>query len=122
MFCKKSKNDNYIDKFSVIKEVIIPIYIILSTLIISTMTGFIIKSTYEKNNITILLPLIIVIILNIYHMQLSVIRYSNICFVVGYIIYDIFVLFYNNNYTIVNTTYFIISFIQLLCNILCFSY
>ena len=120
MFCKISKNDNDYDnndEISLINNIIgyiLILCVLFSTAFINTLIGIIIKQEDEKSNVLLLLPLILVVILNIYHLDLNMIRLSVMFLALGYLIYDIIILLKGNN-MISNMIYLLISSIQLVC-------
>ena len=118
MFCKISKNDNdNNDEISLINNIIgciLILCVLFSTAFINTLIGIIIKQEDEKSNVLLLLPLILVVILNIYHLDLNMIRLSVMFLALGYLIYDIIILLKGNN-MISNMIYLLISSIQLVC-------
>lgn len=112
-------NDYY--NFSLFNDIIIPLCILLvliSTATTTTIVGIIVKQEDEKSNILLLLPLIILVILNNYRLELNVIRMSVMCLALGYVIYDILVL-YSSKLIITNLIYCFISLIQLICGVIC---
>ena len=127
MFCKISrssynKNPNKNNEIiSLFDDIIIPLStlcILISTCFTTTIVGIIIKQEDEKSNVLILLPLILLVILNVFHLELNVIRMSIMCLAIGYVIYDLMVI-YNSQYFITNIIYLSISLIQLICGIIC---
>lgn len=123
MFCKVSKNnENYqVDIDTSITDIIISLStlcILLSTAITTTIVGIIIKQENEKSNVLLLLPLILLVILNTFHLELNVIRMSIMFLAVGFVIYD-FVLLFTSQFIITNIIYLSISSIQLICTIWC---
>lgn len=119
MFCRSSNADidKYNNEISLLDDIISPIAILIilsSTMITNVIIGIIIKQEDEKSNVLLLLPLILVVILNVHHLELNVIRLSTIGLAVGYVIYDMIVVFKGQN-IITNLIYLLISTIQLIC-------
>jgi len=119
MFCIKSKSNNYNNSYeiSLINDIILPIFvliILLSIAFTNTIIGIIIKQEDEKSNILLLLPLILIIILNIYKLDLNMIRMSLMFLALGYVIYDTIILLKGNN-MITNLIYLLVSLIQFIC-------
>jgi hypothetical protein len=119
MFCIKSKSNNYNNSYeiSLINDIILPIFvliILLSIAFTNTIIGIIIKQEDEKSNILLLLPLILIIILNIYKLDLNMIRMSLMFLALGYVIYDTIILLKGNN-MITNLIYLLVSVIQFIC-------
>lgn len=121
MFGRRSLNENVNDvSFSFKNEILYPLAILgvlISNTISLTIIGMIIKENNELSNTLLLLPLNIIVLLNVMQLKLKVIRLSVFCMALGYVLYDLFVLYYSKN-LVINLIYLMISLIQLVCGYL----
>jgi len=121
MFGRKSTYDNSNEiSISLINDIICPLAIfgvLCSNAVCLTIIGIIIKEEKELSNIYLMLPLISIVTLNVFHLRLNIIRLSIFFLLLGYVLYDFFVLMYCNN-IVINAIYLFISSIQMFCALL----